>query len=150
MNLNVLRAHRFRAAAIGCLCFFFSVGAQQSTPLPKAFIDGAGRLRILWQIILPLSKPALATLGVFTFIREWNSFLWPLIATTSPDMRTLSVAIAAFAVGAVAARVAAQGSVVPTGPDPLAFLAHVRNARMLAADDLAARNLDAVTIGSAI
>ena len=42
MNLNVLRAHRFRAAAIGCLCFFFSVGAQQSTPLPKAFIDGAG------------------------------------------------------------------------------------------------------------
>jgi multiple sugar transport system permease protein len=50
-------------------------------------MDGAGRLRVLWQIILPLSKPALATLAVFTFIREWNSFLWPLIATTSLDMR---------------------------------------------------------------
>ena len=56
----------------------------------------AGRLRILWRIILPLSKPALATLGVFTFIREWNAFLWPLIATTSPDMRTLSVGLTLF------------------------------------------------------
>jgi multiple sugar transport system permease protein len=62
----------------------------------SAFIDGASRLRILWQIILPLSKPALATLAVFTFIREWNSFLWPLIVTTSPDMRTLSVGLTLF------------------------------------------------------
>ena len=62
----------------------------------SAFMDGAGRLRILWQIILPLSKPALATLAVFTFIREWNSFLWPLIATTSPDMRVLSVGLTLF------------------------------------------------------
>jgi multiple sugar transport system permease protein len=62
----------------------------------SAFIDGASRLRILWQIILPLSKPALATLGLFTFIREWNSFLWPLIVTTSPDMRTLSVGLSLF------------------------------------------------------
>jgi multiple sugar transport system permease protein len=62
----------------------------------SALIDGAGRLRILWRIILPLSKPALATLGVFTFIREWNSFLWPLIATTSPDMRVLSVGLTLF------------------------------------------------------
>jgi multiple sugar transport system permease protein len=62
----------------------------------SAFIDGAGRLRILWQIILPLSKPALATLAVFTFIREWNAFLWPLIATTSPEMRTLSVGLSLF------------------------------------------------------
>jgi multiple sugar transport system permease protein len=62
----------------------------------SAYIDGAGRLRILWRIILPLSKPALATLGVFTFIREWNSFLWPLIATTSPDMRVLSVGLTLF------------------------------------------------------
>jgi multiple sugar transport system permease protein len=62
----------------------------------SALVDGAGRLRILWQIILPLSKPALATLAVFTFIREWNSFLWPLIATTSPDMRVLSVGLTLF------------------------------------------------------
>jgi multiple sugar transport system permease protein len=62
----------------------------------SALIDGAGRLRILWQIIVPLSKPALATLAVFTFIREWNSFLWPLIVTTSPEMRTLSVGLSLF------------------------------------------------------
>jgi multiple sugar transport system permease protein len=62
----------------------------------SAFIDGASRLRILWQIILPLSRPALATLALFTFIREWNSFLWPLIVTTSPEMRTLSVGLTLF------------------------------------------------------
>jgi len=56
-------------------------------------------------------------------------------------IRTLSVAIAALAVGTVAARVGAQGSAPANGPDPLAFLAHVRNARLLAADDLGARNL---------
>jgi metallo-beta-lactamase class B len=56
-------------------------------------------------------------------------------------IRTLSVAIAALAVGTVAARVGAQGSAGANGPDPLAFLAHVRNARLLAADDLVARNL---------
>ncbi|HLZ29183.1 MAG TPA: carbohydrate ABC transporter permease [Chloroflexota bacterium] len=62
----------------------------------SAFIDGASRLRILGQIIVPLSKPALATLALFTFIREWNSFLWPLIVTTSPEMRTLSVGLTLF------------------------------------------------------
>jgi len=62
----------------------------------SAFVDGAGRLRILWQIILPLSRPALATLAVFTFVREWNQFLWPLIATTSPEMRTLPVGLSLF------------------------------------------------------
>lgn len=59
-------------------------------------MDGAGRLRILWQIILPLSQPAVATLVLFTFIREWNAFLWPLIATPSPDMRTVSVGLTLF------------------------------------------------------
>lgn len=62
----------------------------------SALIDGAGRLRILLRIILPLSKPALATLAVFTFIREWNAFLWPLIVTTSPEMRTLPVGLSLF------------------------------------------------------
>jgi multiple sugar transport system permease protein len=62
-----------------------------------ALMDGAGRLRILWQIILPLSRPALATLGVFTFVREWNAFLWPLIITSSPEMRVVSVGLTLFA-----------------------------------------------------
>jgi multiple sugar transport system permease protein len=73
--------------------FFLSIPRELEE---SALIDGAGRLRILWGIILPLSKPALATLAVFTFIREWNSFLWPLIVTTSPEMRTLSVGLSLF------------------------------------------------------
>jgi multiple sugar transport system permease protein len=61
-----------------------------------AIMDGAGRLRILWQVILPLSKPALATLALFTFIREWNAFLWPLIATNQTQMRTVAVGLSLF------------------------------------------------------
>lgn len=61
-----------------------------------ALIDGAGRLRIFGQIILPLSRPALATLAVFTFNREWTSFLWPLIVTNTPEMRTVSVGLTMF------------------------------------------------------
>src|SRR5258705_9353688 len=61
--------------------------------------------------------------------------------THMSKIRTLAVAIAALAVGTVGARVGAQGSAAANAPDPLAFLAHVRNARLLAADDLGARNL---------
>jgi multiple sugar transport system permease protein len=61
-----------------------------------ALMDGAGHLRILWQVILPLSRPALATLALFTFIREWNAFLWPLIATNQQPMRTVAVGLSLF------------------------------------------------------
>ena len=59
-------------------------------------IDGANEFRIYWQIILPLTKPALATLFVFHFTYNWNDFLWPLIMTTSPSMRTLPTGLALF------------------------------------------------------
>jgi len=61
-----------------------------------AQIDGAGRFRYLWQVMLPLSKPAVITLALFAFLGEWNSLLWPLIVTTSPDMRTLMVGLQTF------------------------------------------------------
>lgn len=61
-----------------------------------ARIDGAGEWMIFWRIILPLSKPALATLGVFAFVASWQAFLWPLIATRSLEMRPLEVGIASF------------------------------------------------------
>lgn len=61
-----------------------------------ALIEGAGRLRLFWQIMVPLSKPALATLAAFAFNREWTAFLWPLIATNSPEMRTISVGLTLF------------------------------------------------------
>jgi multiple sugar transport system permease protein len=61
-----------------------------------ALLDGASRLRIWGSIFLPLSGPALATLGVFAFLFAWNDFLWPLIVTTSPEMRTVQLGLAMF------------------------------------------------------
>jgi multiple sugar transport system permease protein len=58
-----------------------------------AKIDGCGYARIFWQIILPLSKPALATLGIFVFMSSWNSFLWPLLITNSLAMKTLPLGV---------------------------------------------------------
>jgi multiple sugar transport system permease protein len=62
------------------------------------FADGGRRgLRPNWDIILPLSKPGLAVLGIFVFMGQWSSFLWPLIITNSNDMRTLVVGFALLA-----------------------------------------------------
>ncbi|MDP8253507.1 MAG: carbohydrate ABC transporter permease [Candidatus Kaelpia aquatica] len=69
--------------------------------LPKdledaAKIDGCGYLGIFLRIILPLSKPALATLTVFTFIGNWQSLLWPLLVTNSIDMFTVPIGLSYF------------------------------------------------------
>lgn len=61
--------------------------------LDAARIDGANEFRIYWQIILPLTGPALATLGVFNMISVWNSFLWPLLVAQSPDLYTVPLAL---------------------------------------------------------
>ncbi len=61
-----------------------------------AKIDGCSRLRILFQIILPLSTAALAVLGLFTFIGFWNNFLWPLIVVNSADMATIPLGLQMF------------------------------------------------------
>ena len=61
-----------------------------------AKIDGCNPLQTYFKIALPLALPALATLGIFTFILTWNSFMWPLIVTNSESMRTLPVGLAIF------------------------------------------------------
>jgi len=61
-----------------------------------AVIDGASYFRIYWQIILPLAGPALATLGLFSFMGAWNDFLWPLIVINSEHLKPLSVGLAGF------------------------------------------------------
>jgi len=61
-----------------------------------AKIDGAGFFRIYWQIAIPLSKPALATLATFTFMGAWRSFLWPLLMTNRAEMYTLPIALQQF------------------------------------------------------
>ena len=67
--------------------------------LDAARVDGAGELRIFARIILPLCGPALATLGILTFLGSWNNFLWPLVVAQTEDTYTLPVALALFAKG---------------------------------------------------
>jgi multiple sugar transport system permease protein len=59
-----------------------------------ARVDGAGDFRIFWQIILPLSRPALATLAVLSFLNNWNDFLWPVYVLLSPENQTLQPGLA--------------------------------------------------------
>ncbi len=61
-----------------------------------ARIDGCGRFHILFRIFLPLTRPTLMALGIFIFLWQWNSLLWPLIVTQSPAMRTLPVGLASL------------------------------------------------------
>ncbi|MGO4269428.1 carbohydrate ABC transporter permease [Paenibacillus sp. TAF58] len=61
-----------------------------------ARIEGSGELRIFWNIYIPLAKPALATLGIFTFQAGWNSFLGPLIMLNDPAKKTIQLGLAAF------------------------------------------------------
>lgn len=61
--------------------------------LDAARIDGASEPMIFWRIVVPLVKPALATLGTFTFIGAWNNFLWPLLALNSRELFTLPLGI---------------------------------------------------------
>jgi multiple sugar transport system permease protein len=67
--------------------------------IEAARVDGAGEWRIFWRIVLPLCRPALATLGILTFVSSWNNFLWPLVVATTEDKYTLPVALALYSVG---------------------------------------------------
>jgi multiple sugar transport system permease protein len=64
-----------------------------------ARVDGASELRIFFSVILPLCGPALATLGILTFLASWNNFLWPLVVAQTEDKYTLPVALALYSVG---------------------------------------------------
>lgn len=73
--------------------FFLSIPVELED---AARIDGSGYLGLVLRIILPLSGPAVATLAIFTFMAQWNSFLWPLIVTNSPSMMVISVGLRFF------------------------------------------------------
>jgi multiple sugar transport system permease protein len=59
-------------------------------------IDGAGRWTIFWRIIMPMSRPALTALAVFTFILTWNDYLWPLVSATEKEMFTITTGLASL------------------------------------------------------
>jgi multiple sugar transport system permease protein len=91
-------------------------------------VDGAGELRIFWRIILPLCGPALATLGILTFLASWNNFLWPLVVAQTEDTYTLPVALALFSKGQNATNygLLLAGATVVVMPILLIFLAFQR------------------------
>lgn len=73
--------------------FFLTIPAELED---AAMIDGASRLRILLTIFLPMSKPALGLLTLFTFTGQWNSFLWPLIVINGPERATIPLGLTLF------------------------------------------------------
>lgn len=60
-----------------------------------ALLDNTPRWMVFWRVVLPLSLPAQATLGIFTFLNAWNDYLWPLISASQPEMYTLTLGLAA-------------------------------------------------------
>ncbi|UCC65295.1 MAG: carbohydrate ABC transporter permease, partial [Anaerolineae bacterium] len=58
-----------------------------------AKIDGAGHLRSMFNVALPIARPVVATLTLYLFIAKWNAYMWPLIVTNSQDMRPLPVGL---------------------------------------------------------
>ncbi|WP_238007485.1 carbohydrate ABC transporter permease [Dactylosporangium sp. AC04546] len=92
--------------------------------IEAARVDGAGEFRIFWRVVLPLCRPALATLGILTFLTSWNNFLWPLVVATTEDKYTLPVALALFSVGQhrINLGLALAGAVVVVLPVLVVFL----------------------------
>lgn len=88
-----------------------------------ARVDGAGEFRLWWRVMFPLTKPAVATLAIFTFVGSWSSFLWPLIILQDEDKLTLPVALATLT-GVFVHRISylAAGSVIAIAPVVLFFL----------------------------
>ena len=74
---------------------------QQFLSVPKelhdaAVIDGAGHVRFLWSVVLPISIPALVTVAILSFYGSWNAFQWPLIVTSSPSIQPVQIGFNAF------------------------------------------------------
>lgn len=93
-----------------------------------ATIDGASHLRIFATIVLPLIRPAMATVAVFAFMSSWNSFLWPLVVIRSPELMTLPLGLSTLQ-GQFTTRwdVVMAGSVVSIIPIALVYLAAQRH-----------------------
>jgi len=88
----------FPVSVTGFAIFLFR---QYFLTIPKdlddqAAIDGCSKLRIYWSIILPLSKPAIGLVFIFSFLQHWNEYLWPLTVARSEEMYTLQIALASF------------------------------------------------------
>mgnify|MGYP000832992693 CR=1 FL=1 len=92
--------------------------------MEAARVDGAGELRIFFQIVLPQCGPPLATLSILTFLSSWNNFLWPLVAAQTEEKYTLPVALSLYSTGQNATNysVLLAGAVLVVTPILLLFV----------------------------
>jgi len=89
----------FLAAPFGVFLMRQFFLAMPDELIDAARVDGASEARIFLQVVMPLAKPALATLAILTFLGSWNNFLWPLVVATTEDKYTLPVALALYSTG---------------------------------------------------
>ena len=81
------------------VCIFVFKASFEAVPrslIDAAKIDGLSEWRIVWRVMMPLAKSAIATNVILAFIWSWNNFLWPLIVTATADMQTLPLGLARF------------------------------------------------------
>jgi cellobiose transport system permease protein len=104
--------------------FFMRQYLSQALPdelLEAGRVDGASTLRIFWSIVIPVARPAMAVLGMLTFLTAWNDFFWPIIALTT-DNPTVQVALAGLGTGYVPQRsIIMAGTVLGTLPVLVVF-----------------------------
>jgi multiple sugar transport system permease protein len=119
----------FLAAPFGVFLMRQFISTLPDELIDAARVDGCHELAIFWRIILPLAKPALATLGIITFLGSWNNFLWPLVVAQNEDQYTLPVGLALASSGQDFTRfgVLLAGSVVVLLPVMIVFLAFQRH-----------------------
>lgn len=96
--------------------------------IDAASIDGAGRLRILWSVVLPISRPVLAVVSIFAIITSWKDFLWPMLVLQDPETQTLSVALSRLSITSqVALNEMMAGLVITSLPMIVVFLVFQRH-----------------------
>ncbi|MEY9845940.1 carbohydrate ABC transporter permease [Streptacidiphilus sp. MAP5-3] len=103
--------------------FFDSVPQEL---LDSAAIDGAGPLRTLWSIVLPMSRPILGVVSIFALVNVWKDFLWPLLAEPDPTKQTLNAGIYSLSLG-VPQNVLIAAAAISAVPTVLFFLFFQRN-----------------------
>lgn len=87
----------FLATAFGTFLLRQAFLAQPRELREAALLDGMGHLRFMWTVAVPLARPVIGALGVFSFLAAWNQYLWPLIVTNDPDMRTVQIGLRSLA-----------------------------------------------------
>jgi sn-glycerol 3-phosphate transport system permease protein len=86
----------FSASGFGIFLLYQFMRSIPKELEEAALLDGASRIRILFQFIVPLSMPALISFAVYAFVNAWNQYLWPLVVTQSTDMQTAQIGIGMF------------------------------------------------------